>query len=162
MTCEYFLKPFEAAVKEGHVQSVTASYNEIDGIPSQSNKHLLDSILRQEWGSPFLSFWIILESPNFVRRIMWSDPDEASARRSDRERTSALHGHAVTSWPSSMGSSMICPRILVQRSRLANGIVRPDISRSERKRVIGLAIVTASFDTVFIPDRIDVYILWHF
>jgi beta-glucosidase len=47
---EYFLKPFEAAVKEGHVQSVMASYNEIDGIPSHSNKHLLDDILRHEWG----------------------------------------------------------------------------------------------------------------
>ncbi len=47
---EYFLKPFEAAVKEGHVKSVMASYNEIDGIPSHSNKHLLDDILRQEWG----------------------------------------------------------------------------------------------------------------
>ena len=47
---EYFLKPFEAAVKEGHVQNVMASYNEIDGIPSHSNRHLLDQILRQEWG----------------------------------------------------------------------------------------------------------------
>jgi beta-glucosidase len=47
---EYFLKPFEAAVKEGHVQTVMASYNEIDGIPSHSNKHLLDDVLRHEWG----------------------------------------------------------------------------------------------------------------
>jgi beta-glucosidase len=47
---EYFLKPFEAAVKEGHVQTVMASYNEIDGIPSHSNKYLLDDILRHEWG----------------------------------------------------------------------------------------------------------------
>jgi beta-glucosidase len=47
---EYFLKPFEAAVKEGHVQAVMASYNEVDGIPSHSNKHLLDDILRHEWG----------------------------------------------------------------------------------------------------------------
>ncbi|HJZ65984.1 MAG TPA: glycoside hydrolase family 3 N-terminal domain-containing protein [Candidatus Acidoferrum sp.] len=47
---EYFLKPFEAAVKEGNVQTLMASYNEIDGIPSHSNKHLLDDILRQEWG----------------------------------------------------------------------------------------------------------------
>lgn len=47
---EYFLKPFEAAVREGHVQSVMASYNEIDGIPSHANKRLLDGILRREWG----------------------------------------------------------------------------------------------------------------
>src|SRR5579885_2936543 len=47
---EYFLKPFKAAVEEGRVQDVMPSYNEIDGIPSHSNKHLLDDILRREWG----------------------------------------------------------------------------------------------------------------
>ncbi len=47
---EYFLKPFQAAVKDGHVQTVMASYNEIDGIPSHSNKHLLEDILHGEWG----------------------------------------------------------------------------------------------------------------
>ena len=47
---EYFLKPFAAAVKEGRVHSVMASYNEIDGIPSHSNKHLLTDVLRNEWG----------------------------------------------------------------------------------------------------------------
>jgi len=47
---EYFLKPFEAAVREAHVQAVMPSYNEIDGIPSHSNVQLLTRILRQEWG----------------------------------------------------------------------------------------------------------------
>lgn len=47
---EYFLKPFEAAVREGHVATVMPSYNEIDGIPSHSNVKLLTRILRQEWG----------------------------------------------------------------------------------------------------------------
>jgi beta-glucosidase len=47
---EYWLKPFEAAVKEAHVATMMPSYNEIDGIPSHSNKHLLLDILRQEWG----------------------------------------------------------------------------------------------------------------
>jgi beta-glucosidase len=47
---EYFLKPFEAGVKEAHARTVMASYNEIDGIPSHSNRHLLTDILRQEWG----------------------------------------------------------------------------------------------------------------
>ena len=49
---EYWLKPFEAAVKEAHVATVMPSYNEIDGIPSHSNKHLLQDILRREWGFP--------------------------------------------------------------------------------------------------------------
>ncbi|MGZ4790044.1 MAG: glycoside hydrolase family 3 N-terminal domain-containing protein [Terriglobales bacterium] len=49
---EYFLRPFEVAVKQAHVQAVMPSYNEIDGIPSHANKHLLTDILRQEWGFP--------------------------------------------------------------------------------------------------------------
>ena len=47
---EYFLKPFQAAVEEAHVGAIMASYNEIDGIPSHSNTHLLTDILRDEWG----------------------------------------------------------------------------------------------------------------
>jgi beta-glucosidase len=47
---ETFLVPFRAAVKEGHVGSVMASYNEIDGVPSHVNHWLLDKVLKQEWG----------------------------------------------------------------------------------------------------------------
>ena len=45
-----YLPPFQAAVQEGHVGSVMASYNEIDGVPSHANHWLLDKVLRQEWG----------------------------------------------------------------------------------------------------------------
>ncbi|HXX17124.1 MAG TPA: glycoside hydrolase family 3 protein, partial [Candidatus Eremiobacteraceae bacterium] len=47
---ETFLVPFQAAVQEGRVGSVMASYNEIDEIPSHINTWLLDTVLRQEWG----------------------------------------------------------------------------------------------------------------
>ncbi|HEV8408690.1 MAG TPA: glycoside hydrolase family 3 protein, partial [Sphingomicrobium sp.] len=47
---EIFFPPFEAAVKTYPVQSVMASYNEIDGIPSHANKWLLNGVLRGEWG----------------------------------------------------------------------------------------------------------------
>ncbi len=47
---EYFLKPFEAVVKEAHLQSIMPSYNEIDGVPSHSNGPLINGILRGEWG----------------------------------------------------------------------------------------------------------------
>jgi beta-glucosidase len=47
---ENFLVPFQVAVQEGHVGSVMASYNEIDGIPAHINHWLLDKVLRQEWG----------------------------------------------------------------------------------------------------------------
>jgi beta-glucosidase len=47
---ESFFVPFEAAVKEAHVGSIMASYNEIDGIPDHINHWLLGTVLRQEWG----------------------------------------------------------------------------------------------------------------
>jgi beta-glucosidase len=47
---EAFFPPFEAAVKTFPIQSVMASYNEIDGIPSHANGWLLNDVLRREWG----------------------------------------------------------------------------------------------------------------
>jgi len=47
---EIFLPSFKAAVQEGGIMSVMASYNEIDGVPSHANTWLLEKVLRQEWG----------------------------------------------------------------------------------------------------------------
>ncbi|HTP10000.1 MAG TPA: glycoside hydrolase family 3 N-terminal domain-containing protein [Anaerolineae bacterium] len=47
---EFFLAPFEAAVREARVQSVMASYNEINGIPVHVNHWVLHDVLRDEWG----------------------------------------------------------------------------------------------------------------
>ena len=47
---EYFLAPFEAAVKDAHVQSVMAAYNEVNGIPVHVNTWLLRDVLRQRMG----------------------------------------------------------------------------------------------------------------
>ena len=47
---EYFLYPFEQAIKEANVRTVMPSYNELDGIPNHSNDWLLRKVLRDEWG----------------------------------------------------------------------------------------------------------------
>ena len=47
---EFFLPSFRAAVSEGGIMSVMASYNEIDGVPAHANSWLLEKVLRQEWG----------------------------------------------------------------------------------------------------------------
>jgi beta-glucosidase len=46
---EIYLPPFEAAVKAGAATTM-CSFNEIGGVPSSGNSHLLTEILRQEWG----------------------------------------------------------------------------------------------------------------
>jgi beta-glucosidase len=45
-----FFPPFERIVHAYPVQSVMASYNEIDGLPSHANGWLLNGVLRREWG----------------------------------------------------------------------------------------------------------------
>lgn len=47
---EYYLYPFEYAVKEGKAQSIMSAYNAINGIPCTASKKLLTDILRTEWG----------------------------------------------------------------------------------------------------------------
>jgi len=50
MLHEYWLPHFKACVVEGHVQSLMASYNAINGTPNCVNKLLLTDILRGRWG----------------------------------------------------------------------------------------------------------------
>lgn len=47
---EIYLTGFEIAVKEGNAKSIMTSYNEINGVYANENKHLLQDILREEWG----------------------------------------------------------------------------------------------------------------
>lgn len=47
---EIYLTGFEIAVKEGNARSIMTSYNEINGVYANENKHLLHDILRKEWG----------------------------------------------------------------------------------------------------------------
>lgn len=47
---ETYLPAFEAAVKEGQVESVMGAYNRVNGEPACGSKTLLVDILRQRWG----------------------------------------------------------------------------------------------------------------
>jgi beta-glucosidase len=59
------LKSFEPAVREGGAMAVMAAYNETDGIPCTSDKWLLTSLLRGEWG--FKGF--VLSDLGAIRRL---------------------------------------------------------------------------------------------
>jgi beta-glucosidase len=47
---EYYLVPFEYAIKEGKAASIMSAYNAINGMPCTISKKLLTDILRDEWG----------------------------------------------------------------------------------------------------------------
>ena len=47
---EIYLKPFEAAIKEGGAMCVMPAYNKVNGYYCSENVHLNNEILRDEWG----------------------------------------------------------------------------------------------------------------
>ena len=47
---EIYLKPFEAAVKEGGAMCIMPAYNKVNGYYCSENAHLNNEILRDEWG----------------------------------------------------------------------------------------------------------------
>jgi len=47
---EIYLTNFEIAVKEGRPRSIMSSYNMINGVYANENEHLLQEILRDQWG----------------------------------------------------------------------------------------------------------------
>ena len=46
---EVYLPPFKAAVDSG-VASLMSAFNAVNGVPASANAHILDAILRGEWG----------------------------------------------------------------------------------------------------------------
>ena len=47
---EIYLTGFEIAVKEGKAKTIMSAYNEVNGTYANENKHLLNDILRDDWG----------------------------------------------------------------------------------------------------------------
>ncbi|HYD25201.1 MAG TPA: glycoside hydrolase family 3 N-terminal domain-containing protein [Croceibacterium sp.] len=77
---EMFFPPFEQVVTRTAIDAVMASYNEIDGIPSHSNKWLLGDVLRGEWnyGGAVVSDYYAIEQMAQIHKIA---PDVAGAAR---------------------------------------------------------------------------------
>lgn len=47
---EIYLTGFEIAVKEGGAKAIMSSYNQVNGVYTNESRHLLQDILRKEWG----------------------------------------------------------------------------------------------------------------
>ena len=47
---EIYLRPFEMAVRDGDAWGVMAAYNKVNGRWCSENRHLLTTVLREQWG----------------------------------------------------------------------------------------------------------------
>jgi len=47
---DIFMLPFEMAVKQGHAASLMPAYHDIDNEPCHASRHLLTTVLREQWG----------------------------------------------------------------------------------------------------------------
>ena len=136
---EYFLKPFQAAIQEAHAASLMPSYNEVDGIPSHSNRHLLDDVLRHEWG-----FQGVVVSDYFAVRDLLTlhhvvGNEEVAAR-------TALESGVDVELPAAASY-----RTLVQQVR--DGIVAESLVDRAAGRLLRMKFLTGLFDDPYVdPD----------
>mgnify|MGYP003316701503 FL=1 len=67
---EIYLPPYKSAVDAG-VFSIMAAHNEVNGVPSHSNKKLMTSIIRNEWGFDgfYVSDWLDIERLETLHKV---------------------------------------------------------------------------------------------
>jgi len=67
---EIYLPPYKSAVNAG-VFSIMAAHNEVNGVPSHSNKKLMSNIIRNEWGFDgfYVSDWLDIERLETLHKV---------------------------------------------------------------------------------------------
>ncbi|MFL2563592.1 MAG: glycoside hydrolase family 3 N-terminal domain-containing protein [Flavobacteriales bacterium] len=67
---EIYLPPYKSAVDAG-VFSIMAAHNEVNGVPSHSNKKLMSDLIRNEWGFNgfYVSDWLDIERLETLHRV---------------------------------------------------------------------------------------------
>ena len=67
---EIYLPPYKSAVNAG-VFSIMAAHNEVNGVPSHSNKKLMTNIIRNEWGFDgfYVSDWLDIERLETLHKV---------------------------------------------------------------------------------------------
>ena len=67
---EIYLPPYKSAVDAG-VFSIMAAHNEVNGVPSHSNKKLMTDLIRDEWGFDgfYVSDWLDIERLETLHKV---------------------------------------------------------------------------------------------
>jgi beta-glucosidase len=83
---ETFLYPFREVLKHARALSVMPSYNEVDGVPSHTNRWLLRDVLRKEWGfqgfvvSDYFAIWELGYRPDTHGHFVAKDKLDSCAQ----------------------------------------------------------------------------------
>jgi len=83
---ETFLYPFKQVLQKAGALSIMPSYNEVDGVPSHTNRWLLRDVLRKEWGfkgfavSDYFAIWELGHRPETHGHFVAKDKLDSCAQ----------------------------------------------------------------------------------
>ena len=138
---DIMLTPFEMAVRYGKTKSVMNSYSDVDGVPPAADRHLLTTILRDEWGfdgTVVSDYWAI----TFLRSM------HKVAETLDDAALMALHAGLDVELPdtSAYGAALL--------QRIESGEISPDVLELSVLRVLRQKIELGLLDGEWNPSAI--------
>ncbi|QRY57793.1 glycoside hydrolase family 3 N-terminal domain-containing protein [Sphingobacterium siyangense] len=136
---QYFLPPFERAVKSG-AGSVMTAYNSIDGIPCSANPWLLKDILRKDWG--FTGFVV-----SDLLSISGLNGGHATAATTEEAASQSIHaGLDVDLSGTGYGSNLL--------KAVQQGLVEPAVLDTAVARVLRMKFNLGLFDHPYVDEKL--------
>jgi len=136
---QYFLPPFERAVKSG-AGSVMTAYNSIDGIPCSANPWLLKEILRKDWG---FSGFVVSD----LLSISGLNGGHATAATAEEAASQSIHaGLDVDLSGTGYGSNLL--------KAVQQGLVEPAVLDTAVARVLRMKFNLGLFDRPYVDEKL--------
>jgi len=136
---QYFLPPFERAVKSG-AGSVMTAYNSIDGIPCSANPWLLKDILRKDWG---FSGFVVSD----LLSISGLNGGHATAATAEEAASQGIHaGLDVDLSGTGYGSNLL--------KAVQQGLVEPAVLDTAVARVLRMKFNLGLFDHPYVDEKL--------
>ncbi len=136
---QYFLSPFERAVKSG-AGSVMTAYNSIDGIPCSANPWLLKEILRKDWG---FSGFVVSD----LLSISGLNGGHATAATAEEAASQSIHaGLDVDLSGTGYGSNLL--------KAVQQGLVEPAVLDTAVARVLRMKFNLGLFDRPYVDEKL--------
>lgn len=136
---QYFLPPFERAVKSG-AGSVMTAYNSVDGIPCSANPWLLNDILRKDWG--FTGFVV-----SDLLSISGLNGGHATAATAEEAASQSIHAGLDVD----LSGTGYGPNLL---KAVQQGLVEPAVLDTAVARVLRMKFNLGLFDRPYVDEKL--------